>query len=349
MTTSFHLDEHDIPCYLYALQQRNLVYNYNFELFSNQTLTGVPVQYGTPDGWIYSDSGSNGTINYNSNSGTCQIVTSSNDGIMVFGQSLHEFPRWQQVLPGTTVTAKVVLNANTKCTLVAQLSDGKDASAKQHTGSGDIEIDIKLNISSDATGLSFSLTSDSADVTLQIQKVYANIGEVALETLPCMVEGIIGERKQYVATETAPPTEFSLCTGTESVELTNQYTRLNSVLNGRFGTGNDGYSLLPNMSGYFSRAWDNGAGTDPDADGRTPLGGDVSGDQVGTVEGDMFLSHNHKLDFTVTTTPIVGGDKTPSSVVVQSTESTTGDTPEPPEGKETRSKNIAELYTIKWA
>jgi len=96
------------------------------------------------------------------------------------------------------------------------------------------------------------------------------------------------------------------------------------------------------MSGYFSRAWDNGANIDPDASTRTALGnGKVTGDNVGTVEQDQFKQHLHSLNITNST--VAPGPSTPVPVIGPGS-SKTQDTG----GSETRGVNIAELYTIKW-
>jgi|TARA_B110000240_G_C13288151_1_gene363082 hypothetical protein len=82
--------------YLYSLGQLNLVYNYDFRYFSNQDGTN----YGTPDGWVYTDTGKNGKINYNTDTELVEITKSEGDETMTFTQALHEFPKWQQMLLG---------------------------------------------------------------------------------------------------------------------------------------------------------------------------------------------------------------------------------------------------------
>ena len=352
MLTSPEIQVSDLPSWLYVLQQRNLVYNFNFTLFSNQDLSDSDIMYGHPDGWMYTDKGTGGSITYNTISDTCKIITSSEDGkTMVFSQALHEFPKWKSTLKGTTVSARVILEASSDSTVLVQLSDGKDASAKQVTDSGEMILDISHYVCDDATELTLSILCSNSSVALNISSTCANIGEFALETLPCMIEGVIGERRQYVSTEMPPATELSLCT--ETLELTGpgvgdvSYTRLSSYLNGKFGTGSNGFSMLPDMRGYFSRAWDNDAGIDKNADTRTALGeGTTTGDNVGTVEQDEFKSHNHVLSFTMTSQVNAGDVPVPSTNIALTTPSSnTGDTG----GDETRSINISELFTIKWA
>lgn len=336
----------NVQDWCYALQQRNLVYNYDFTLFSNQTTSGTTFNYGHPDGWVYEDQGTDGSIGFNTSLDACKIVTSSTAGsMMAFSQALHEFPRWENYLQGTVVTAVVELTISTKSTVTLQLEDGLDASAKQITDSGSLVLEVSHMVASGATELILSLLCSDASVSLNVTKVYANRGSIALESLPCMVSGVIGERRQYISTEIPPATELSLCQ--VSQELLPSYSRLSSFLNGKFGFGPNKLSMLPDMRGYFSRAWDHDSGTDPDASSRTALGnGTTTGDNVGTVEEDQYLAHNHVLDFSMTgqipggTSPVTG------SLIPMSTPSSNT---EDSGGKETRGKNIAELYTIKWA
>ena len=133
-----------------------------------------------------------------------------------------------------------------------------------------------------------------------------------------MVQGVIGERKQYVATQNPPAEELALCNA--PTELTAGHTRLDSVLNYRFGKGQT-YSMLPDVRGLFSRAWNNGAAMDTDASSRTMLGNKSDkGDLVGTYEEDVFKEHLHDLAFRPT--PLTGGDKTPGFGLDQGSTST---------------------------
>ena len=52
-----------------ASQQQNLVYNYDFRYFSNQLATIASwYSYKHPDGWVFTDSGTDGKIGYNTSS-----------------------------------------------------------------------------------------------------------------------------------------------------------------------------------------------------------------------------------------------------------------------------------------
>lgn len=328
---------------LFTMQQRNLVYNGDFRYFSNQMPNGAEIEYGVPDGWIHMDSGQNGKIGFDPSTNECVITKSSDNSLMTFKQNLHEFPRWEAMLLGQQVTGKVVLTTSVDATISVALSDGIDTDTKSKTGKGNMEFNVNISINDSAKSLSIAIESTTAHVIIGVSRVYVNVGSTALVNLPCIVQGIIGQRHQYVATETAPAEELSLCKASE--ELSGDYTRLNSVLNKRFGEGANGMSLLPDMRGYFSRSWDNGATIDPDAKSRKALGkSSVTGDHIGTLQEDEFLEHQHGLKFS-TDKPILAGDKISATIINTASTSKT----ENIGGKETRPKNIAELYTIKWA
>ncbi len=245
-------------------------------------------------------------------------------------------------MPGKTVSAKVLLSVSAQSTVEVCLSDGIDQDSVSKTGNGEFEFDLQLNVNETAAKLILSIASATPHVKIYIREACANVGKVVIKTLPCMVQGVIGQRFQYVATETAPAEELSLCA--PPTELSADYTRLDSVLNQRFGKGGNNRSLLPDMRGYFSRSWDNGAAVDPDAKERKALGGNLTGDHVGTKEEDVFLKHKHELKFSRDKSILTG--TMGAAIVIDPTKTSFT---EDEGGKETRPKNIAELYTIKWA
>lgn len=332
---------------LYAMQQRNLVYNYNFLNYSNQIAGDNDIDYKHPDGWVYEDAGSNAKIGFDPQTNSCMIIKSRGSEVMTFKQNINEFPRWTDVICGKKVSACALITnvGSVDCQITFSIYDGLNTNSDSvfFKSKEQKEINIALDVASNATTLVVSIQSNSSDAVLYIQKVFANLGSLALENLPCIVEGNIGERKQYMSTGIAPARELSLCNA--SVELSASYTRLNSFLNGKFGKGANGYSLLPDMRGYFSRAWDNKAKIDPDAANRTPLGqGKISGDNVGTVELDQFKQHDHGLQFDLSG-QIPAGPSAPLASINRMISSNTDQNG----GSETRSKNISELYTMKWA
>lgn len=327
---------------LYAMQQRNLVYNGDFRYYSNQVLAGGYITYNCPDGWVFTNAGSFGMVGFDTATNTCYINTGGGDKTTTFQQALHEFPRWQQTLRGNYVAASVIMTVSGNYPVSVTLTDNTDADTVTKSTGGDLQFDLLLKVNPNASGLFLVVECKTPNVRINISQAYANLGKVAIQSLPTMVQGIIGERRQYVATETPPAEELSLCQ--PPVALGDGYSRLNSVINGRFGTSGSGVSLTPDMRGYFSRSWNNGAATDPDAGQRTALGGTVTGDHVGTLEQDMFLKHNHPLPWTANQ-PSMGGNAGSITVINTLQQSKTGDTG----GSETRPKNIAELFTIKWA
>lgn len=327
---------------LLAMQQRNLVYNYDFRYYSNKVITGNDISYNSPDGWIYLDPGRNGKIGFDPANNTCIITKSEDNSPMRFAQALHEFPRWQSILAGRKVTAKAILNIPSGAEVTLSLTDGVDACTIARKGSGLTEMVVHLIIHPKSAAVLLTVGCATPFARIAVYSMCANVGEVALDNLPCTVQGIIGERRQYIATDNPPAEELSLCN--PPVELGIDFSRLNSVINGRFGTGPNKRSLLPDMRGYFSRAWDHGAATDPDAGQRKPLGGTIKGDNVGTLEEDEFLKHDHQLSFS-TDKPILTGKEGSATIINTGNTSNT----KPAGGKETRPKNLAELFTIKWA
>jgi hypothetical protein len=331
---------------LFAMQQRNLVYNYNFLNYSNKTVNTI-VTYNHPDGWVYNDSGTDGVIGFDPTTNSCMIKKSTGNSAMTFTQTINEFPRWNDLLLGKRVSAcaTITVPGTLSSEVTFSISDGKSISSKSiYFNPGEQkDIYISLDVSTLANTLNVSVGCNTSGVVLYIAKVYANLGNTPLESLPCIVEGTIGERKQYMSTAVPPAVELSLCNA--STELSASYTRLNSFLNGKFGLGPNGNSLLPDMRGYFSRAWDNGATTDPDAANRTALGqGSVVGDNVGTVEQDQFKEHVHQLQFDLSGQIPAG----PSAALPSINKALTSNTGKIG-GSETRGKNISELYTMKWA
>lgn len=341
-------EKSDLVNLLYSMRQKNLVYNYDFLYFSNKNEQATPVIYNHPDGWIYTNDNQSASIGFDQQNGCCVIKTGPGTNQMIFSQALHEFPDWERKLKGQTITAIAHMNlsgsSDTKVNLT--LSDGIKEKTSSIKTIGNVEVRVEIEVDNNATGLVLRIESTTPSAVININKVYANIGLIAIESLQCIVTGVIGERKQYVATENAPAEELSLCN--ESKELSINNTRLHSVLNKRFGSGSNGMSLLPDMRGYFSRSWDNGASIDPDASTREKLGlGNITGDHVGTVEEDIFYEHLHSLSFSPTNI-LPGKDGAAKGVVSMDTKTAkTG--AEDKSGKETRPKNIFELFTIKWA
>ena len=274
----------NVEAKIYASEQQNLVYNYDFRYFSNQLATiSSWYSYLHPDGWVYSDSGTDGKIGYESILECCKIQTSSDgSGVRSFKQALHEFVNWGNLLKGSSVTLKAFVKGSN---VTVKLTDGitVQSFALQNTG-GIEEVTLQIPVNISATELTVLIESSTSSNVIEIYKIYANKGEYAIESLPCIVQGKIGELKSYDATEVAPIGEFEL----NGIELPTGYTRLSAFLNGKFGTGSNGRSKLRDGRGRFERQWDHGAGIDPDAASRTNRGDGTTGDHIGTSQSDAI-------------------------------------------------------------
>lgn len=333
--------EYSIDVWIQSLQQRNLVYNHDFRYFSNQTTESSVIFYSHPDGWVYADPGPGGQIGLEAPN--CRIVTSRDDtSKMTFSQALHEFPRWESALLGKTVSAKVCLSISSGSRFTVSLTDGNTTVSQTISSEGETVVELHLDVSVSAQKLCIEIASVSNAAVVTIGSICANVGCITIENLPCMVCGVIGETRQYIATHNPPAEELSLCRA--PVELGPNETRLSSVINGRFGTGPAKRSLLPDVRGLFIRAWNNNANVDPDAATRTMLGDpNKKGDFVGTSETDIFAAHVHELKYAPQPiTMNTGSAATGLNTTTTSSTESTG-------GAETRPKNVAELMTIKWA
>ena len=233
---------------LYAMQQKNLVYNYNFLYFSNKKANDILINYGHPDGWVFTSEDGCGIIGLNTSANSCLIRT-GNEKVKL-SQALHEFPRWRENLTGKKITAKAHIHLASNSVITFSLSDGVKTKTSLVKGTGDIEPEVQIDVSKDATQLQLSIESSTTNVVINISKVYANIGNIALEGLPCIINGVIGECKQYLFIETPPAGDLLL--GKVQEELAPDYSRLNSVLNKRYGKANNGMSLLPDIHKYVS-------------------------------------------------------------------------------------------------
>lgn len=120
------------------------------------------------------------------------------------------------------------------------------------------------------------------------------------------------------------------------------YTNLFEAIGISYGAG-DGVSTfaLPDYRGYFLRGVNSGASNDPDAASRTDRGDGVTGDNVGTKQGDELRSHKHFISAGIMYGSNPGGGDTTGGAqrVGQGSTDNVG-------GGETRPKNISVLYCI---
>ena len=87
------------------------------------------------------------------------------------------------------------------------------------------------------------------------------------------------------------PSGWLLADGTQVQK--SSYPDLNLALNGIYGQTALNFNL-PDYRGYFLRGLDAGAGNDPNSGTRTDRGDGTLGDNVGTVQTETSLNHNHQ-------------------------------------------------------
>lgn len=139
------------------------------------------------------------------------------------------------------------------------------------------------------------------------------------------------------STET-PPTGWLECDGSLISRTT--YASLFAVIGTRYGVGDGSTTFaIPDFRGEFLRGWDNGSGNDPDAASRTNRGDGITGNNVGTKQGQQLLAHNHTLN-SVTEGTAGGGTSLRSGPGGVGT-STVG-------GNETRPRNVNVMWIIKF-
>lgn len=271
--------------------RRNLVYNCEFTRYANQTGTSNWYDYQHPDGWIFTCDGTTPQIGYDSTEEACRILTPADATSMVFSQALHEFPRWQTKLRGKRVTVSITLKGSSNVTV--SLSDGVSTDSEVLAGTGSAElIELTLVLNSSATGLTLSVSTASPSETIYVYQAYGNLGEIALPDLPCQIQEI---GLWQGMDETYPETVMECSAAASLIEIPAGYTRLESWLNGRFGTGANSRSYLPELRGRFLRVMANGSTQDPDRATRTSRGDGTTGDKVGTLQANQNLSHGHGI------------------------------------------------------
>ncbi len=264
------------------------MYNYDFRYFSNRKSSiNSWSDYRHPDGFVINDNGTNGHIGWDSSKKCVLFRTSSNgSGFRQLNQSVHEFVNWKRYLCGKTVS--FVFNIKGRARV--RVSDGISSVTKNTANNGSIEhLELQIAVSPSASKLIVIVESSISSNTIEIYSIYGNRGSVAIESLPCIVRGVIGENHSYDITETPPIGEFER----NGMEIPIGYSRLETVLNGKFGRGPHGRSRLKDGRGLFERQWAHGSGQDPDRSSRTNRGDGVFGDHVGTLQGDELKSHRH--------------------------------------------------------
>ena len=137
-----------------------------------------------------------------------------------------------------------------------------------------------------------------------------------------------------------PPAGWLECDGAAINRTT--YTDLFASIATTYGTGDGSTTFnLPDLRGEFLRGWDNGRGVD-------------SGRVFGSAQLDQFQAHHHSL--TYPNTGIIGVDND-VALTTNTTDSQRGEATDPIDdgvngtpraGSETRSRNVAMLFCIKF-
>lgn len=167
--------------------------------------------------------------------------------------------------------------------------------------------------------------------------------------------GEIGEGKIWFS-ETLPPSgDWMECDGSSLLIV--DYPLLYAAIGNTWGAALAGYFKLPDIRGDFLRGWDHGRGRDPDAATRT------GGDHVASTQTDQIKLHAHTLGGTngggtsgVRVDPqgwnnYNGGYNCYTEDTINTAAPTDGSANTyamVPRGQETRSKNVAVMFIIRW-
>ncbi|MGI9159594.1 MAG: phage tail protein, partial [Saprospiraceae bacterium] len=132
-----------------------------------------------------------------------------------------------------------------------------------------------------------------------------------------------------------PPTGWFKCNGAAISRAT--YAALFAKVGTTFGAGNGSTTFnLPDLRGEFVRGWDDGRGLDP-------------GRVFGSAQAQSMEAHNHPL-YMQTNGGINNNGSSPyATTLANNNDSSTTSTLTQAGGSgETRPRNIAMLYAIKW-
>lgn len=157
----------------------------------------------------------------------------------------------------------------------------------------------------------------------------------------------------FGGTTSVLPPGFFICDG--SSLLRTDYADLFAVIGTSWGSSSATTFNLPDLRGRFTRMQNLGTGRDPDAAARTAINaGGAIGDNVGSLQGDMYASHTHIQDahtHTIATQSAgaLGYSSGPNSTMTPGTSntSTVTATNQNSGGNETRPKNAYVLKIIK--
>ena len=198
------------------------------------------------------------------------------------------------------------------------------------------DLETKLLV---GAGLSLSTQNEGANETRTINHAFATQAEAeagtatdkpmnALRTkqaIDALAPNALPVGTTIIWNDDTPPDDYLEEDGSAISRTT--FADLFSVLGSTYGSG-DGTTTfnLPDLRGEFIRGWDNGAGVD-------------SGRSLGSSQADEFKSHTHGVEGNVGTGSGLGLVPDGSTIFVQ-TESSGG--------SETRPRNIAKMFCIKY-
>ncbi|NEN92589.1 MAG: tail fiber protein [Okeania sp. SIO3H1] len=135
-------------------------------------------------------------------------------------------------------------------------------------------------------------SASAADLQVDCNKPVNEKAEVPIGTISAYGGVVTGNDKQKLEDQ-----GWLVCDGGEY--SIGKYEDLYCKIGTYFGTvSSPGNFKVPDLRGRFVRGVDSGTGRDPDAADRTASAtGGNTGDNVGSLQGDAFKEHSHKIKF----------------------------------------------------
>lgn len=239
------------------------------------------------------------------------------------------------LISGSSTSPGLYFNGNTSTGFFSPLANTLSISANG------IEA-LRFNADSSITVYSpINLTNTTTAVTQPIGDSSNKVATTAFVANSAVLPGTV-----TLYGGTTPPVGYLECNG--AILSTSAYANLFLVLGYNFG-GSGSNFYLPDMRGQFARGWDHGAGVD-------------TGRVFGSTQTDVFGSHSHSVNDPSHAHPYVGSlpyfgngsyahaiDPNPAGSNVANTGSAlTGLSINSTGGSETRPKNVALMYIIKY-
>ncbi len=180
-------------------------------------------------------------------------------------------------------------------------------------------------------------SASASDAQVECNKP-VSAAEVPIGTINAYGGVVTGNDKQKLEQQ-----GWLVCDGEEY--LIKDYEDLYCKIGTYFGTASRPELFkVPDLRGRFVRGVDSGTGRDPDAADRTASAtGGNTGDKVGSLQGDEFKKHSHKIQFNARSQSY-GGDSSGRKGMYQDDYDLSTDSVG---GNETRPKNIYVNWIIK--